>query len=111
MRVLEVRLCGHEGLRFQVDPQALWDEVILQTLFEEVSVVVCLNELVGEPMVALPQLEKPCRSVSGSSRSGFRAGISVRVTVLLPVPVRVSLLFPGSLLLQSWAVVVAWERG
>ena len=41
-----------------MDPQAFWDQVVLQALFEEVPVVVCLNELVGEPMVALPQLEK-----------------------------------------------------
>ena len=38
--------------------------------------VVSLNELVGEPVVALPQLEKPCRAVSRSCRGGYCAGIS-----------------------------------
>ena len=78
--VLDVRLRGHEGLRFDVDLQAFWDEIFLKALFEEVLVVVCLYELATEPVIALPQLEKLFHVVSGSRRGGFRAGISVSVS-------------------------------
>ena len=64
-----------------MDPQAFWDEIVFQALFEEIPVVVGLDELVGEPVVALPQLEKSGRAVSGSCRGGYRAGNSGRVMV------------------------------
>ena len=69
--VLDVRLRGHEGLRFDVGLQAFWDEIFLKALFEEVLVVVCLYELAIEPVIALPQLEKLFHVVSGSRRGGF----------------------------------------
>ena len=42
--------------------------------------VVCLHELVIEPVIALPQLKKLCCFISRTSHSRFQAGISVRVS-------------------------------
>ena len=42
--------------------------------------IIGLQELVIEPVVALPQHQKLHRNVSGSSQGGFRAGISVMVS-------------------------------
>ena len=54
-----------------MDPQAFWNEVFIKTLVEEVSMVVSLQDLMIEPVVALPQFQKLRRGVSGSSRGGF----------------------------------------
>ena len=65
---------------FYVDPQAFWDKVFLKALFEKLFVVVCLHELVIEPVIALPQLEKLCCFISRFSRGRFQTGISVRAS-------------------------------
>ena len=41
-----------------MDPQAFWNEVFIKTLVKEVSMMVSLQDLMVEPMVALPQFQK-----------------------------------------------------